>query len=70
MDPSSNITSAGTDRLGGHGFQGPRKDTLVEVEDLSDDELRGRELEVSLREDIGLQAGVPALVTAFFLWAS
>jgi hypothetical protein len=26
---------------------------LVEVEDLGDDELRGRELEVSLREDIG-----------------
>lgn len=26
---------------------------LVVVEDLADDELRGRELEVSLREDIG-----------------
>lgn len=26
---------------------------LVEVEDLGDDELRGRELEVSLREDTG-----------------
>jgi hypothetical protein len=28
---------------------------LVEVEDLGDDELRGRELEVSLREDIGFE---------------
>lgn len=29
------------------------EEPLVEVEDLGDDELRGRELEVSLREDIG-----------------
>ncbi|WP_258802811.1 hypothetical protein [Pseudarthrobacter sp. NS4] len=31
----------------------PEDEPLVEVEDLGDDEIRGRELEVSLREDIG-----------------